>query len=58
MEPVTCADYNTEVLTALDDITVDIQLTSEFFDPQQYNEEGTMPLQVDYEQGNLNSLFA
>ena len=54
---MTCADYN-DILNTLDDITVEVQVTSEFFSPKQYVDHGTMPLQVDYERGNLNSLFS
>ena len=37
-EPIACADYS-EALSHLDLITVDVQVTSEFFDPTKYAED-------------------
>ena len=56
-EAVTCVDYNV-MLPLLDQIVVDVQLTSEFFDPNQYMDDEGLPLQVNYEQSSLNRLFA
>ena len=46
------------MLSFLDQITVDVQLTSEFFDPNKYLEHEELPLRIDYHHGSLNSLFA